>query len=75
MSSVHWEASLFGQICGQTVIDRLLARLKAIGAQVEAYELDEQIFKPRPEAMIEPPMPSMKPVSLRLQRDKSILEE
>jgi hypothetical protein len=75
MSSVHWEASLFGQICGQSVIDRLLGRLRAIGAVVEAFEVHEQIFKPRPEATIEPPMPSMKPVSLRLQRDKVTLEE
>ncbi len=73
--TVHWEASLFGQICGLEAIDRLLARLKAIGSLVEEFELEEQIFKPRSEATIEPPTPSMKPVSLRLQRDKATLEE
>ena len=71
----YWEASLFGQISGQPAVDRLLSRLRAIGSLVQPFELHEQIFKPRPGATIEPPMPSMKPVALRLQRDMTNLEE
>lgn len=70
-----WEASLFGQISGQPAMERLLARLRAIGSPPEPFELHEQIFKPRPGSTIEPPTPSMKPVSLRLQRDLASMEE
>lgn len=66
--TTFWEASLFGQITGQSTLERLLKRLEAIGCQINDYQLYEKVYKPLPEALIEPPMPSMKPVQLRLQR-------
>lgn len=61
------EASLFGHINDQETLYRLLNRLKAIGSPANEYFLHEFIFKPKEGSTIPSPVPSMKPVSLRIQ--------
>lgn len=72
MSSSSLEASLFAQISNEIVLQKLLLRLKAIGSPVSEYLIHESVYKPIEGSCIAPPVPSMKPVSLRIQNDQII---
>ncbi len=69
-SSSSLEASLFAQINKQETLSKLLRRLKAIGSPVNDLIVHESIFKPIEGSCVPPPVPSMKPVSLRIQNDQ-----
>lgn len=64
------EASLFAQISNQDILSNLLRRLKAIGSSVNELLVHETVFKPMEGSCVSPPVPSMKPVSLRIQNDQ-----
>lgn len=68
MSSL--EASLFAQISDQDTLQKLLNRLKAIGSSAKEFCVHESVFRPREGSCVPPPVPSMKPVSLRIQNDR-----
>ena len=68
MSSL--EASLFAQIGDTETLSKLLRRLKAIGSPATEYSIHESVYKPAEGSCITPPVPSMKPVSLRVQNDQ-----
>ena len=70
MSTSSLEASLFAQISSQEVLTKLLRRLKAIGSPAREYLIHESVFKPVEGSCVAPPVPSMKPVSLRIQTDQ-----
>lgn len=64
------EANLFAQISDQDALDKLLSRLKAIGSEAIEFSVHESVFKPKEGSCVAPPVPSMKPVSLRIQSDQ-----
>ena len=64
------EASLFAQISNQNTLHKLLNRLKAIGSEVSEFSVHESVFKPKEGSCVPPPVPSMKPVSLRIKNDQ-----
>lgn len=64
------EASLFAQINKQETLSKLLRRLKAIGSPVNDLAVHESIYKSVEGSCVPPPVPSMKPVSLRIQTDQ-----
>ena len=68
-SSSSLEASLFAQISNEEALNKLLKRLKAIGSEDKEFSVHESVFKPTEGSCIPPPVPSMKPVSLRIQKD------
>ena len=68
-SSSSLEASLFAQISNEEALNKLLKRLKAIGAEAKEFSVHEAVFKLTEGSCIPPPVPSMKPVSLRIQKD------
>jgi hypothetical protein len=70
MSTSSLEASLFAQISSQEILTKLLRRLKAIGSEAEEFLIHESVFKPVEGSCVPPPVPSMKPVNLRIQTDQ-----
>lgn len=64
------EASLFGHITNQDTLSKLLRRLKAIGSPANDLLVHELVYKPVEGSCVPPPVPSMKPVSLRIQCDQ-----
>jgi hypothetical protein len=70
MSSSVLEASLFAQISRQETLSKLLMRLKAIGSPAKDYLMHESVYKPKEGSCVAPPVPSKKPVNLRLQVDQ-----
>ena len=69
-SSSCLEAILFAQISHQDTLEKFLRRLKAIGSPVNDFCVHESIFKPLEGSCVTPPVPSMKPVNLRIQSDQ-----
>lgn len=70
MSASSLEASLFAQISSQETLTKLLRRLKAIGSEANELLVHESVFKPIEGSCVPPPVPSMKPVNLRIQTDQ-----
>lgn len=70
MSTSSLEASLFAQISSQETLTKLLRRLKAIGSEADELLVHESVFKPIEGSCVAPPVPSMKPVNLRIQTDQ-----
>ena len=70
MSTSSLEASLFAQISSQETLTKILRRLKAIGSEADEFSVHESVFKPVEGSCVAPPVPSMKPVNLRIQTDQ-----
>lgn len=70
MSCSTLEASLFAQISNQEILSKLLRRLMAIGSPASEFSIHESVLKPVEGSCVTPPVPSMKPVNLRIQHDQ-----
>jgi hypothetical protein len=69
-STSSLEASLFAQISSQEILSQVLRRLRAIGSPANEILVHESVFKPVEGSCVPPPVPSMKPVKLRIQHDQ-----